>query len=79
MYLWEIGNYTNYRIGTKICFQNVRFWHLEDFISKLSIIYYYKKKIFYMFQENILDLKIKFMSLITKLDSQVTKQQYLQI
>lgn len=33
-----------------------------------------------MFQENILDLKIKFMSLITKLDSQVTKQkQYLQI
>lgn len=39
-----------------------------------------QKKIFYMFQENILDLKIKFMSLITKLDSQVTKQkQYLQI
>lgn len=38
-----------------------------------------QKKIFYMFQENILDLKIKFMSLITKLNSQVTKQQYLQI
>ena len=60
-------------------FSKCEFWHLEDFISKLSIIYYYKKKIFYMFQENILDLKIKFMSLITKLDSQVTKQQYLQI
>lgn len=40
---------------------------MEDFISKLSIIYNYQKKKTFMFQENILDLKIKCMLLITKL------------
>lgn len=50
---------------------------MEDFISKLSIIYNYhkKKKKTFMFQENILDLKIKFMLLITKLRQSSNKTE----
>lgn len=49
---------------------------MEDFISKLSIIYnYHKKKKTFMFQENILDLKIKFMLLITKLRQSSNKTE----
>ena len=40
--LWEIVNYPEYRIKTKICFQNVNFWHLEDFIPN-SQLYNYKE------------------------------------
>lgn len=42
-WLWQIGNYTKYRMGTKFCFK-VCFWHLKDFIPN-SQLYNYKIKI----------------------------------